>query len=68
MGQLILVSWSYEISDDFRRDRCQWVESSGRYFVRAQRSCVTEKVKVVPCAATVRDIVNSHPAGMCLKS
>jgi hypothetical protein len=51
MGQLLLVSWSQEISSDYEEISITEVKSSGKCFLGAQRSCVPEIDKVVPLAA-----------------
>ena len=45
------VSWSSEISGDKEETNTTEVTSSGKCFLRIQRSCVLEIAKVVPWAA-----------------
>ena len=49
----MLVIWNLEISWDEEETSITEVKYSGKCFLRAQRSCVLEIAKVVPCAASV---------------
>ena len=49
----MLVSWSYEISSDYKKISINEVKPSGKNFLRAQRSYVPEIAKAVPTSCLI---------------
>ena len=52
LGHWMLLSWSYEIDGDSEETVSTEVKSSGKGFLRAQRSCLPEVAKVAPHAGS----------------